>query len=132
MAGNPGSETLRSWGLALLRVVIGIVFVAHGGQKLFVMGFHNVAGFLQSLGVPQPNVAAVVLTMAEGLGGLCLILGILTRYAAFVLAFDMAMAIVLVHGKNGFFLPDGFEFAMMLLGANLCLVLAGGGALELV
>jgi len=127
---STGAETLRAWGLTLLRVVVGSVFVMHGGQKLLVMGLQNVAGFLESLGVPQPYGAAVVLTVVECLGGLALIFGLFTRYAAFVLAFDMAMAIVLVHAKNGFFMPDGFEYPMVLLAANLSLVLSGGGALE--
>jgi len=122
------TDTLRLYGLTLLRVVVGAVFIAHGVQKLIFMGIPNVAGFLGQLGVPQPNIAAIVLTVAESLGGVSLVLGAFTRYAAFVLAFDMA--ILLVHSKNGFFLPDGFEYAMVLLGANLCLVLSGGGALE--
>ncbi|HXZ39692.1 MAG TPA: DoxX family protein, partial [Terriglobales bacterium] len=93
---NNGSD-LRSWGIALLRVAVGVIFVMHGWQKLS-WGFHDVAGFLNSLGIPQPTVAAVLLTTVELLGGIALILGLLTRYAAALLAIDMLVAIITYHG----------------------------------
>lgn len=119
---------LRSWGIALLRVTVGVIFLMHGGQKLF-MGFHNVAGFLGSLGIPWPNLAAIVLTAVEFLGGIALILGLLTRCATTLLAIDMLVALLTYHVKNGFFLPKGVEFPMLLLVANINLMLAGAGAL---
>ena len=125
-----GSE-LRSWGTTLLRIVVGVVFVMHGGQKLF-MGFHEVAGFLNQFGIPYPNVAAIVLTVAEFFGGIAMVLGLLTRYIAVVLAFDMAVAIIVFHVHNGFFMPDGIEYPMVLLAANLSFIFSGGGAFELV
>ena len=124
------SEMLRSWGTTLLRIVVGAVFVAHGGQKLF-MGFTNVADFLATAGIPYSTVAAVVLTLVELLGGLALIFGVLTRYVAVVLAFDMAVALITVHSKYGFFMPNGVEYPMVLLAANLNFVFSGGGAAEL-
>jgi putative oxidoreductase len=125
-----GTELLRSWGITLLRVTVGAVFVAHGGQKFF-MGFHNVAEFLGGLGIPQPTAAAIILTAVEFFGGLAMVLGILTRYIAITLAFDMAVAIVMFHWSNGFFMPNGIEFPMVLLVANVTLILAGGGSAEL-
>lgn len=125
-----GTDLLRSWGITLLRVTIGAVFVAHGGQKFF-MGFHEVAEFLGSLGIPHPTGAAILLTAVEFFGGLAMILGILTRYVAIALAFDMAVAIVMFHRMNGFFMPNGIEYPMVLLVANLTLILAGGGEAEL-
>jgi|SRR5271170_4426529 putative oxidoreductase len=127
---NSGTDLLRSWGITLLRVVVGVVFVAHGGQKFF-MGFHQVAEFLGGYEIPEPNVAAIVLTAVEFFGGLALIGGILTRYVAIMLAFDMAVAILMVHWRNGFFIPNGIEYPMVLLVTNLTLVLAGGGEAEL-
>ena|ERR1700736_5080751 len=124
-----GSD-LRSWGITLLRIVVGAVFVAHGWQKLS-WGFHNVAGFLSSVGIPYPTIAAVVLTVVELLGGLALIAGVLTRYVAVALAFDMAVAIITYHIHNGFFMPKGIEYPMVPLAANLSLVLCGGGVGEL-
>jgi putative oxidoreductase len=120
---------LRSWGIFLLRVVVGVIFVMHGWQKLS-WGFHSVAGFLTSLGIPQPTLAAVVLTAVEFLGGIALILGLLTRYAAAPLAVDTLVAIIKVHIKNGFFMPNGVEFPLLLLTANIALMLAGAGALS--
>jgi putative oxidoreductase len=125
-----GTDLLRSWGLTLLRVTIGVVFVAHGGQKFF-QGFRDVGEFLGGLGIPQPTAAAILLTGVEFLGGLAMIIGILTRYVAVALAFDMAVAIVMYHWRNGFFGPNGIEFPMVLLVANLTLILAGGGEAEL-
>jgi putative oxidoreductase len=120
---------LQSCGLAALRVVVGVIFLMHGGQKLF-MGFHNVAGFLGSLGIPSPTLAAIGLTAVEFVGGIALILGLLTRYAAALLSIDMLVAIIAVHAKNGFFTSKGgMEFPLLLLVANLNLVLAGAGAL---
>ncbi|MBZ5572394.1 MAG: DoxX family protein [Acidobacteriia bacterium] len=124
------AELIRSWGTTLLRVTVGTVFVAHGVSKLF-MGFTNVTDFLTPLGIPYPTIAAVVLTLVELLGGLAMILGVLTRYVAIMLAFDMAVAIMTVHMRNGFFMPNGLEYPMVLLAANLNFVLAGGGAAEL-
>jgi putative oxidoreductase len=127
---NSGTDLLRSWGITLLRVTIGVVFVAHGGQKFF-MGFHQVAEYLGSLEIPEPTAAAIILTAVEFFGGLAMVGGILTRYVAVALAFDMAVAIVMFHWHNGFFMPNGIEFPMVLLVANLTLMLAGGGEIEL-
>jgi putative oxidoreductase len=125
---NNGSD-LRSCGITLLRVVVGVIFVMHGWQKLS-WGFQHVAGFLSSLGIPQPTLAAVVLTMVELLGGIALILGLLTRYVTALLAIDMLVAIIKVHIKNGFFMPNGVEFPLLLLAANITLMLAGAGVLS--
>lgn len=120
---------LRSCGLTLLRVVVGVIFVMHGWQKLS-WGFHNVAGFLGSLGIPLPTLAAVLLTLVEFVGGIALILGVLTRYFAALLSIDMLVALVVVHIKNGFFAPKGVEFPLLLLASNLNLMLSGAGALS--
>ena len=119
---------LTMWGLLPLRLVVGLVFLVHGAQKLFQFGLGGTAGFLGSLGVPAPTLAAVVVTAVELLGGLALIFGAFTRVVALVLAVHMLVAIVLVHIKAGFFLPNGYEFALTLLGANLTLFLTGAGA----
>jgi len=124
---NSGSG-LQSCGLAALRIVVGVIFLMHGGQKLF-MGFHNVAGFLGSLGIPQPTLAAIVLTLVEFVGGIALILGLCTRYAAALLSIDMLVALIAYHVKNGFFMPNGVEYPMLLLVANINLMLAGAGAM---
>jgi putative oxidoreductase len=122
-------SNLQSWSITLIRAIVGVVFLMHGGQKLFVWGGHNVAGFLGQLGVPIPSVSAVLLTFVEFLGGAALLLGLVTRWAALLLAIDMLVALILVHIKNGFFLPDGVEYPLTLLVANIALALSGSGAL---
>lgn len=124
--------TNASWGLLLLRAIVGIVFIVHGGQKLFVQGFAGVGGFFAQAGIPLPAVSAVVVTLVEFLGGLAVLLGVLTRWAALLIAIDMAGAILFVHGKNGFFLnKGGYEYALTLLVVCLALALSGPGALAL-
>ena len=122
------SISLESWGIAILRMVVGVVFLMHGYQKLFVWGFGGVAAFLTPLGIPAPSVMAVVLTLVELLGGVALVAGVLTRWAAMLLALDMLVAILAVHLKNGFFEPKGYEFVLTLLAACVALGLAGPGA----
>jgi putative oxidoreductase len=125
------SGSTQAWGLTILRVTVGILFLVHGYQKLFHMGFHGVAGFFGHAGIPLPLVSAVVVTLVEFVGGILLIAGIWTRIAAALLAVDMAVAILVVHLKHGFFNPMGFEFPLTLLAATLCLALSGGGMFSL-
>jgi putative oxidoreductase len=117
---------LRGLGLLALRWVIGLVFIMHGGQKLFVKGLPTVAGFLGTVGITPPAFWAFVLTAAELGGGILLIAGAFTRFAALSLGVTMVVAIASVLWAKGFFLP-GYEFALTLLGATLALALTGPG-----
>jgi len=117
-----------SWGITVLRVVVGIVFLAHGWQKLFQFGFHGVAGFFGGAGIPLPFVSAVIVTLVEFAGGIALILGFLTRFAAALNGFDMIVAILVVHLKNSFMKPGGFEHPLTLLAACVAVVMVGPGA----
>jgi putative oxidoreductase len=110
-----------------LRLVLGIVFAVHGAQKLFGLGLAGTAGFLGSLGVPLPMIAAAGLIAVEVLGGVALLLGAWTRVVAALLAADMLVAILTVHFRGGFFVPDGVEFVLTLLGGCLALVGLGAG-----
>jgi len=126
------SGSMSACGLTILRIVVGIVFLVHGYQKLFHMGFHGVAGFFAHAGIPLPMVSAVIVTLVEFVGGILLVAGIAVRVAAALNAVDMTVAILVVHLKHGFGAQNGgFEYPLTLLAATLCLALAGGGMFAL-
>ncbi len=118
----------KEWGLTILRVVVGYAFARHGGHKLFTQGFHAVAGFMASLGLPFPMACSVIVTLLEFLGGLALILGLLTRWVTLLISIEMLVAIFVVHLKGGFFAPKGIELPLLMLAANISLWLTGPGA----
>jgi putative oxidoreductase len=122
---------MKDNGIALLRVAIGGVFVAHGIQKLVVFGIPGLAGFMGQIGVPFPTLSAIAVTAAELLGGLALVAGLFTRWAALPIAFSMLVAAVTVHLKAGFFLPDGVEYVLTLFLASIALVLTGSGSFSI-
>lgn len=119
---------LAKWGLVPLRIVVGVTFLMHGSQKLFVFGLGGTAEILQWLGIPFAMYFAAVVMATELLGGLAIVLGLFARWAGVLLAIDMTVAILVARLKGGFFTPTGFEFEFVLLGASLTIAAIGTGA----
>lgn len=117
-----------------LRLTIGLMFMAHGSQKLFgLFGGYGLSGtgqFFAQMGF-QPGIFwAGVVGSSEFFGGLCLVLGFLARLATLPLMVTMLVAIFKVHWSSGFFGPKGFEYPFVILGGLIALFLLGPGKLS--
>ncbi len=130
-------STYPSWSHLIVRLGLGVIFFAHGAQKLF--GWFGggglkatIAGFRQ---MKIPPAATVVAACVECFGGLAVLLGFLTRPAALGLIVVMLVAIAKVHARNGFFMNwyvtpgkgHGFEFNLALIAMALAILIGGGG-----
>lgn len=125
------SSPLSRWGMVPLRITVGLVFIMHGGMKLFSFGLGGTTAFMHQVGIPLPAVAAVVVTFVELLGGIALVVGLFTRWAGVLLSVDMLVVILKVRLHGGFFAPNGFEHELTLLGAALTLAMLGAGGVSL-
>ena len=132
--------TSNDWTLTILRLVMGVVFFAHGAQK--ALGWFGGYGFAGTMGfftqkMHIPAAFAFLAICAEFLGGMGLILGALGRIAAFGIMCNMVVAVVMVHAQNGLFMNwygnqkgEGFEYHLLTLAVGLVLVIRGSGALS--
>src|SRR5205085_8326558 len=126
--------TATDWGLLALRLALGVIFVAHGGQKVFGwFGGHGLAATVNGMGqmgIPAP--LAYLASFTEFFGGVAVLIGLLSRLASMGLAVVMIVAIQQVHLKNGFFLETkGFEYNIALLGMAVALILTGPGRIAI-
>jgi putative oxidoreductase len=125
---------------AVLRLVLGIVFFAHGAQEFLGwfggFGFHRTMGAFAHLGIPAPW--AFLAMSAEFFGGIGLILGFLSRIAALGITVTMIVAVLHVNLRNGFFMNwfgkqkgEGIEFHLLVIALALAILIKGAGALSL-
>jgi putative oxidoreductase len=138
--GEP--SVLAPYGPAVLRVALAIVFIAHGGQKLFGIwggpGLDITAAFFAQMNLQPAMPLALAVGVVEFVGGLLLLAGALTFVTSLLLTLDMVIAVIKVHLAAGFFLnwnhipgrEHGFEYNLLLIAALLCLMLTGPGALS--
>jgi putative oxidoreductase len=121
------------WSPLVLRIVVGLVMAGHGSQKLFGWfggyGFEATANAFAGMGLKPGVVMAALAGGGEFLGGILLILGLFTRFAALNTIVIMSVAIFTAHA-TAFFLPAGMEYALTLLAASIVLLETGGGALS--
>ena len=122
-------DRLQPLGLLVLRLALGVVFVAHGWQKI-ADHLHGITGMLAHLGIP-PWMAYLV-AAAEFGGGILVLIGFLARLGALAIFIDMLVAVLKVHLHNGLFLQNkGFEFPMMCGGAAFLLIFTGAGPIAM-
>jgi putative oxidoreductase len=130
-------DTANDRTIAIIRVILGIVFFAHGAQKALGLfggpGFSSTIGSFQQIGIPAW--LTVLAIAAEFLGGLGLLVGLLTRIAALGIIVNMVVAILMVHSRVGFFMNwngnqpgEGFEFHLLAIALGLAIVVKGAGA----
>ena len=128
------NNNMSEWSLALLRVVLGIIFIYHGYAKLFVPGgFVNTITFFETIGIPLAKYSALLVSVAEFGGGALLILGLLTRWASVVLLIEMLVGFFKVHLQQGFFITPtayGYEFVLLVMAALVVLAASGAGKLS--
>ncbi|HUH37286.1 MAG TPA: DoxX family protein [Spongiibacteraceae bacterium] len=133
---RPIIRTAAGYDTLPLRVAAGVIFTAHGAQKLFGWfgghGLEGTAGWMGSIGLEPAVLMAALAGGAEFFGGLALIAGLLVRPAAVVLALTMLVAIFAVHASNGLFMANnGYEFALALLAVSAGLAIRGAGSVSI-
>jgi len=127
--------TRAGYGLTVLRIAVGVIFAAHGSQKLFgLFGGYGLAGtaqWMESIGLTPGYMMATLAGGTEFFAGLALIVGLLVRPAALGLAFLSLVAIFAVHIGNGLFMANnGYEFALALLAGSIAVLIEGAGKLS--
>lgn len=125
---------MAAYGATLLRLVLGVVYLMHAYLVGVQFGPAGMVAYQAKHGIPYPELATGYLILAHGVGGLCLMLGLFTRWAALANVPVMSGALLFVHLKNGFWAhsrPSGYEYVLVLLVVSLAVAMIGGGALTL-
>jgi putative oxidoreductase len=130
----------RNYALTILRLILGVVFFVHGAQKAFGWfggyGYAGTMGFFAQMGIPAP--LGMLAIAAEFLGGLGLIVGFLSRIAAFGIFCNMLVAVFMIHIHVGFFMNwagaqkgEGYEYHLLAAAIALAIMISGAGALSI-
>ena len=119
-------------GLLIIRVVIGVIFMGHGAQKLFGWfggyGIKGTGGWFESIGIKPGAAMALLAGLAELIGGILFTLGLLTPLAGIMIAGTMVMAIAKVHAPNGLWSTEnGYEYHLIVIAAVIGIALIGPG-----
>ncbi|MFJ4440602.1 DoxX family protein [Pseudomonas sp. NPDC089422] len=129
-------STRASLGLSVIRILVGVIFMAHGAQKLFGLfggyGLEGTGQWMESIGLAPGYLMALLSGSAEFFGGLALVIGLLARPAALALTVTLVVAIFSVHINNGLFMSNnGYEFALALLAGTVAVLIEGAGRFSL-
>ncbi len=129
-------STNAGWAPLAFRIPVGIIFAAHGAQKLFGWfggyGLEGTGQWMNSIGLAPGYLMALLAGSAEFFGGLALVFGLLVRPASAALAFAMLIAILSVHIDKGLFMANnGYEYALALLAVSVSLLISGAGRASL-
>lgn len=121
-----------SFGLLLIRLVVGLTMAGHGTQKLFGWfgghGIKGTSGWFDSMGMKPGWLMALIAALAEFIGGLLFALGLWLPIAAIIIGITMLVAIVTVHGKNGYWVTkNGFEYNLTIIAIVVGVALVGPG-----
>ena len=111
----------------LLRAVLGVIFIAHGFQTIEA-GMSGFSASVARLGFPAPHLFAWAAALSEFLGGICVLIGLFTRYAALAIAVVMTIAVTRVHLHQG--LIGGYEYPLVLLAVATAVMLTGAGPIS--
>jgi putative oxidoreductase len=125
---------MAAYGATLLRLILGVVYIMHAYLAVVVFGPAGMIAYQAKHGVPFPEIGTWYLIVAHGLGGMFLVLGLFTRWAALANVPVMVGALLFVHLKNGFWAhsnPSGYEYVLVLAVVSLAVAMIGGGALTL-
>jgi putative oxidoreductase len=123
---------MAPYGATLLRLILGIIYIMHAYLALVINGPAGTITYSVKAGIPFPETATWYLILAHGLGGVFLVLGLFTRWAALANVPVMLGALLFVHLNNGFWaFKNGYEYVLVLLVASVTVAMIGGGALSL-
>ena len=126
-------DNALNFSMFILRMILGVIFMAHGAQKLFGMfggiGIDGTTKMVEGLGFPYPDVLAIVWACVEFVGGIFLILGITSRWTASAIVVLMLISTFKINMAYGFFIQNGgIEYNLLVIGSCIPLVLIGGGS----